>query len=195
MADVVAALGWCEELDRRGHQGEDLIETPRLCRTEKGFQFCERKFNGIEVRTVRWQEPEVRARGLDRDTHLRLFVHREVVQDHDIAAAERGHQHLFDIRKKARAVDGPIKDRGRGEAVPAEPHDHGVGLPVATRRVIAESRAPATAAVAPDQVGRHATLVEEHVLLHIAERQPGAPTAPLSDDVGPPLFVRVYGFF
>ena len=52
-----------------------------------------------------------------------------------------------------------------------------------------------TAAVAPEQIGRDAAFIEKDVLPHIAERLPLAPPAPLSGDVGPALFVGVYGFF
>jgi hypothetical protein len=45
------------------------------------------------------------------------------------------------------------------------------------------------------QIGRDAAFVDEDVLLGVVQRQPVAPAAPLSGDVGPPLFVGVYGFF
>jgi hypothetical protein len=70
-----------------------------------------------------------------------------------------------------------------------------VGLPVTARRVIAESDAARAAAVAPQQVGRHAAFIEKDILPDIVERLPLAPPPPLSGDVGPALFVGVYGFF
>ena len=63
------------------------------------------------------------------------------------------------------------------------------------RGVIAESGAARAAAVAPQQIGRHAAFIEKDILTDIAERLPLAPPPPLSGDVGPALFVGVYGFF
>ena len=61
--------------------------------------------------------------------------------------------------------------------------------------MVAQSRASTTTSVAPDQVGRDTTFIEEDVVLHVAKGQPRAPAVPLSDNVGAPLFVGVYRFF
>lgn len=68
-------------------------------------------------------------------------------------------------------------------------------LPMSTRRVIAQSRSAEAATVPPQQVGRDPTLVEEDVPLCVAEWEPLSPAAPLSCDVGTPLFVGVNRFF
>jgi hypothetical protein len=70
-----------------------------------------------------------------------------------------------------------------------------VSLPMPARRVVAQAGAAQTPSVPAQQVGRDAAFIQEDILLRIAERQPGPPAAPFSDDVGPPLFVGVYGFF
>jgi hypothetical protein len=172
-----------------------MIETPRPCCAEQRFQFREGQLNRIEVGTIGRQESELRTDGFDRRAHLRLFVDRQIVEDDHIAAPQRGHEDLFDVSEKARIVDRPIKYRRCREAVLSQRRHHGVGLPVAARRVIAQPRAPPTPAVATNQVGCHAALVEKDVLPHIVQRQPRTPAATLNDDVGPPLFVGVYGFF
>jgi hypothetical protein len=61
--------------------------------------------------------------------------------------------------------------------------------------VIADSSPARAAAVAPEQVGRHAAFIEKDILTDIAERLSLAPPPTLSGDVGPALFVGVYGFF
>jgi hypothetical protein len=70
-----------------------------------------------------------------------------------------------------------------------------VRLPMAAWRVIAQPHAAETAPVSTQQIGRDAAFIEKDVLPGVAQRQPVAPTAPLSRDVGSPLFVGVYGFF
>jgi hypothetical protein len=61
--------------------------------------------------------------------------------------------------------------------------------------VIPQPDTAATAPVAAQQIGRDAAFIEKDVLPGVAQRQPVAPAAPLSDDVGTSLFVGVYRFF
>ena len=133
----------------------------------------------------------MRARLLDGRPHLGLFVDDEVVQHDDIAGTERGHQHLFDVGQETRAIDRPIEHGGRVETIEAEGRNHRVGLPMTAGRVIVESRAAGTPAVASEQIGRDAAFIEKDVLPHVAQRLPFAPAASLSDDVGTALFVGV----
>ena len=62
-------------------------------------------------------------------------------------------------------------------------------------RVIAQPHAAETAPVAAQQISRDAAFIDEDVLPGVAQRQPVAPAAPLSGDVGSALFVGVYRFF
>jgi hypothetical protein len=61
--------------------------------------------------------------------------------------------------------------------------------------VVTEARPARAAAVAAQQVRRHAAFIKKHVLPEIAERLPLAPATPFSGDVGAALFVGVYRFF
>ena len=102
---------------------------------------------------------------------------------------------MFDVGEETRTIDGPIEDGGRAQPLEAERGDDRVRLPVTAGRVIAEPRAARTPAVAPQQIGRDAAFIEKDVLPHVAQRLPLAPSATLSHDVGPALFVGVYRFF
>lgn len=86
---------------------------------------------------------------LDRGPHLRLLVDREVVEDDDIARAQRRDQDLFDVGEERRIVNGPIEHRRRAHPVQTEYGDHRVRLPVPARGVIVESGAARAPAVAP----------------------------------------------
>ncbi len=132
---------------------------------------------------------------LDRGTDFWLLVDGEVVEDDDIAWVQRRHQHLFNVGKERRTIDGPIEHRRRAETLKTERGDHRVGLPVAARGVIVQAGAAGAAAVAPQQIGRHAAFIEKDILPDIAERLRLAPPPTLSGDVGPALFVGVYRFF
>jgi hypothetical protein len=137
----------------------------------------------------------VRAHLLDGGPDLGLLVDREVVEHHDIARPQRGHQYLFDIGEETRTINGAIEDRGRAQPLEAKRGDDRVRLPVTARRVIAEPRAARTPAVAPQQISRDAAFIEKDVLPQVAQRQPLAPLATLNDDVGTALFVGVDRFF
>ena len=157
----------------------------------EGFQFGEGELDRIEVRAVGWQKPQVRAHSLDGDPDLRLLVSRQVVEHDDIAHAQGGHQDLLDVREKTWIINGPI-EHGRGtQAGEAKGGHDGMRLPVPTRRVITQPRAPWAAPVPPQQVGRHAAFIEKDIPAHIADRLPRTPSTPLSDDVGAALFVGV----
>ena len=58
-----------------------------------------------------------------------------------------------------------------------------------------ESGPAETAAVAPQQVGRDAAFVNEHVLARVPERLAVSPLPTRSCDVSASLLVGVYGFF
>jgi hypothetical protein len=62
-------------------------------------------------------------------------------------------------------------------------------------RVITQARATGAATIAPQEVGRYATLIDKDVAPDIAKWLPLAPPTTLSDDVGPSLFVGVDRFF
>ena len=90
---------------------------------------------------------------------------------------------------------GPSKTAGALEPVEPKRGDHGVRLPMAARRVVAQARAARTPAIAAQQIGRHPAFIEEHVLAHVADRLPGLPLPARRRDIRPALFVGVYRFF
>ena len=141
------------------------------------------------------EKSDGRARLRDCGAHLGLLVDREIVEHDDIAGSQRGNQHLFDIGEETGTIDRPIEDSGGAEARQTQGQNHGVRLPVAAGRVVRDSHAARAPAVAPEEIRRHAALIEKDVLPHVAERLPLAPVAPLSGDVGASLLVGVYRFF
>lgn len=195
MSDVVPALGRREERKRGSRECGDVLEGARARGPEEGFQLRERHLDRIEVGTVGRQKSDLRASGLDRRAHLGLLVDDEIVEHDDIARSECRDQHLLHVGTKAGGVDRPIEHRRRREALGPERGDDRVRLPMAAGGVIAQAHAAETAPVSPQEIGRDAAFIEKDVMPGVAQRQPVAPPAPLSGDVGPPLFVGVQGFF
>ena len=119
MPDDVAALARREEAQGDRDELDDLVKAPRSRGPHEGFQLRKCQFNRIEIGTVRRQKSEPCADACNRRLHRRLFVHREVVEDDDVAWAQGRHEDLLDIREKRGIVDRAIKDGGRGEPVDA----------------------------------------------------------------------------
>jgi len=172
-----------------------MVEGPRTRRPHEGFQLGERHLDRIAVRAVGRQKSDLRADGFDRRAHLRLFVNGQIVEHHDIASLKRRDQHLLHVGPKAGVVDGPIEHGRRRQPVGPQRGDDRVRLPMPAGCVIAQAHAAETAPVAAQQIGRDAAFINKDVRPRIAQRQPVAPAAPLSGDVGPALFVGVYRFF
>ena len=184
-----------EELERDGDEAADLLVTSGTGCAQKGFQFGEREFDRVEVRTVGRQEPNVRPHSLDGDANVGLLMGRQVVEHDNIARVQGGHQYLLDVREKTWTIDGPIEHGRCAKAGEAKGGHNGVRLPVTARRVITKPSATRAATVPPQQVGRHAAFIKKDVPPNIADRLPLTPSTPLNDDVWSALFVGVYGFF
>jgi len=140
MPDVVRALIGREEPESRSHQFADVVERAWTRGAEERLQFGEGLFDRIEVGTVGREKAQERTGLLNRRAHLGLFVSGEIVEHDDIAGAQRGHQDLVDVGAERVIVDRAIEHRRRGQRRGAERRDHGVGLPVAARRVIPNPR-------------------------------------------------------
>ena len=61
--------------------------------------------------------------------------------------------------------------------------------------MILQSCPAETPAIAAEQIGRHATFIEEDVLAHVAQGLPRAPLPARGGDIRPTLLVGVYRFF
>jgi len=195
MPHEIEAFPRREELECDREQGDDLVEAAWSGGAEERFQFRKGEFDRIEIRTVRRQKPEAGAHAFDRGLHLRLFVHRQVVEDHDVARAQGGHEHLLDVREKGGIVDRPVEDCRRRQAVDAECRDNGLSLPMPTGGVIAETQPTRRAAISTQEIGGDPGFVDEHIGARIVQRQRVLPAAARRRHIRTPLFVGVYGFF
>jgi hypothetical protein len=195
MSDEIPTLIWRKQLERDRHELDDVVEAAWPHCPQKRLQLRERHFDRIEVGTVRREESEPSTGAFNRGQHFWLFVRRQVVEDDNIAGPQCRDEDLFDIREERGVINGAVEDRGRHQSVDAQPSDHRVRLPMPARRVIAEAHAAGAAAIAAQQIGRHARFIDEDVGPRVVERLRGVPLATGRRDVRPALFVGVYGFF
>ena len=195
MPHKVAALARREELQRDRDELDDLVEAAGSGGPQKRFQLRKRELDRIEIRTVGRQKAEAGADAFDRRLHLRLLVYGEVIEDDHVTRLEGRDEHLLDIGEKCGIVDRPIEDGRRLEAVDAQRRDHGVRLPVAIRRVVAEPEPARAPAIPAQQIGGDAGLVNEDVAARVVQRQRVLPMPPRRGNISAPLFVGEYRFF
>ena len=195
MSDEVEALAWCVEVQRDRDELDDLVEVARSRRPKKRFQLRKGQFDRIEVRAVRREKPEACPDPFDGGLHVRLLVHREVVQDDHIAGPERRDEHLLDVGEKAGIVDRAIEDRRRVEAVDSQRGHHGVRLPVTIGCVVAQPDPAGAAPVPADQVGGDTGLIDKDVAARVVQTERVLPPAPRRGDISAALFVGEYRFF
>ncbi len=195
MPHEVEAFARCKELQRDRDELDDLVEAARSRSAQKRFQLGKGQLDRIEVGAVRRQEAEARAHAFNRRLHLRLLMHREVVQDDDVAGTERRDQHLLDVREKRGIVDRAIEDRRRRQSIDPQRGDDGVRLPMAVGRVIAQPQPPRTPAIATQQIRRDTGFVNEDIGARIMQRQSVLPLPSPGGDISAALFVGENRFF
>src|ERR1700690_1218736 len=75
------------------------------------------------------------------------------VEGHDVSRLQRRHQDLFDIGVEALAVDGPVEQAGRVDAVVAQGGEESRGLPLALRDLVDEPLSPWRPAAPAGHIG------------------------------------------
>ena len=195
VAEIARAFVADESHERGPDDVAHGVERARPGRAQDRFEFRETQFDRIEVRTVGREKLERRAGAGDREPNVITTMRAEIVEDDEVAGPERGYENLFDVGKKAVVIHGPIDHARRGQALEAEGSDEGARVPAAVRGVIAHALAARPAAVAPQQIRRHATLIKKHQVGKIERGLHRAPLLTRGRDVSAIVFGRPYGFF
>jgi hypothetical protein len=107
----------------------------------------------------------------------------------------RGHQELLDIGAKAGAVDWPVDDTGRGDAIVAQRRYKRQRAPTALRHLGDQAGAASAASMAAGHVGLGPGLVDEHQALGVKPALIRLPPDPAASDVGAILLTGVQSFF
>ena len=119
----------------------------------------------------------------------------EIVEDHDIARLEGGREELFDIGVEAFAVDRPIEQARRFDAVVAQRGEEGRGLPAAMRNLVDETLALRRPAAQAGHVGLGPGFVDEDQSPGIDEALIGAPSSAVAAYVRAILLACDEGLF
>ena len=195
MTEVIAAFGWREARDTLAEQRPEGLDRATARGAHQGFEFREAQFDRIEIRTVRGQIAQRRARGFDQLLDAIDVMRGQVVGDDDVAGGQRGDQDLFDVGEKTVAVHRAIDDAGRGQPSHTQAGDKGARLPARERRMIADAVAARATAVPAQEIRRDAGFIEKDEARRVPRRRRGLPLLPRGGDVGPVVFGRAHRFF
>jgi hypothetical protein len=195
VAEIIPALGGGKPGQARADRRPELLHGAPPRGAEQRFEFRKPEFNRIEVRTVRWQVPEVRAGRFDALADALDVMGPEVIHHDDVPSLQRRRQDLIEIGEERVAVHRSVEEAGRGQALHAQGRDEGAGLPMMVRRVIMDARAATAPTVAPEQVSRDAAFIKKHEPSGINRGGEASPVGSGHDDVGAILLGRAHRFF
>ena len=119
----------------------------------------------------------------------------EIVHNDDIAGLEGRHQHLLDIGAEALAVDRPVDDAGRGDAVMPECRKEGHRAPMAVWNLSPERGPTSPPAMGTGHVGLCPRLIDEDETSRIDFKLVPLPPGAAAGDVRAILLGREHGFF
>jgi hypothetical protein len=122
-------------------------------------------------------------------------VGSQIVEDRDVARLKRRDVELFDIGVEALAVDGPVEQAGRVDAVVAQGGEESRGLPAAVRNLVDEAHSLRRPAAQVGHVGLRPGLVDEDQSPGIDEALIGSPSFAVAADVRAILLTCDEGLF
>jgi hypothetical protein len=159
------------------------------------FEFGKGLFNGIEVRTVRWQETKANPARRKQLAGGLNFVRGEIVQDERVAFAQLGAKHLLKIGGKDFGIYGSFHEKGRGEAFVTQSGDEGGTLPVPMRDGAQATLTRRATAIQAGQFGVQTRFINKHQPTDIPARLLLAPKLPRRFHIRPILLGGAIRFF
>jgi hypothetical protein len=173
----------------------DRFVASRSDLSQQGFELGEDLLDRIEIGRVFRQKDEASPDIADRSSHGLSLVGAEIVEDHDVARLQRRREELFDIGVEALAIDGPVEQAGRFDAVVAERGEESRSLPLALRDLVDEALSPWRPAAQAGHVGFRPGFIDEHQALGVDEPLIGSPSSAVAAYVRAILLARDKGLF
>ena len=172
-----------------------LVDGSFLSGPHPVFDLGEGLLDGVEVGGVGRQIPEPCTGRPDHLPDGGRLMRAEVVHDNDVAGLEHRHELLLDIGPEALAIDRPVENAWRGEAVEPQGTQEGQRTPMPVGRKGTQAFALRPPASERGHVGLDPGLIDEDQLVGIEARLPGTPTPPAACDVGTRLLKGEQRFF
>ncbi len=113
--------------DSPGSSAEIVVGAWRAA-SERLLEFGEGEFDGVEVGRIGWQMPELSTPRFDGCPSALVMVGAEVVRNNDLAAAQRGCEHMPDVPHEPVARHRPIESQQGADPRQGERCDDGLLL-------------------------------------------------------------------
>lgn len=173
----------------------DVLYGSSLGLTEPVLELCEGLLDGVEIRTVGWQENELGVGASDSTAHLLALVTAEIVEDDNIAGLEGGDQELLDVGTELLAVDRAIEEAGRLDPIMPQGGQEGERAPAAVRGLADQPLAAPAPTAQRSHVGFGPGLIDEDQAFGVDARLTRSPLPAAPGHVGAVLLSREGGFF
>ena len=148
------------------------------------FELGEELLDRVQIGRVFRQVEEPGAGCPNDAAHGIGLVRTEIVHDHDVALSQGRNQDLLDVEKEGFAVDRPVDQPGRRNAIVAQSGEKGHGLPAAVRHFGLDPLATRRPAPQRRHVGFCPGLVDEHQAGGIDPLSILGPLCPPTGDIG-----------
>ena len=195
MAKVICAFGLREAVEDLRDGLEDARFGSRCGFAQQRLEFGEDHLDGVEVRRVGRQEEEPRTSFADRGADSMALVAAQIIDDHDVAGLQRGHQRLFDIGQELDRVNRSVEQHGRVDAVITQRRQEGERAPFAEGSLGDEAFASGRPTPRSRHVGLRPSLVDEDQASWIEPALIALPAIPFAGYVRSVLFGGVEAFF
>jgi len=116
-----------------GNGGEELFQVSRRFAPQMCFEFCKGQFDGIEVRTVRWQVAKLNSLGLEQRRHPVNFVRGEIIQDQRVSGLQGGQEHFLEVSQEDFGVHRAVNQKRSGDLFLAQRCQKSGTLPMTVR--------------------------------------------------------------
>jgi hypothetical protein len=157
---------------------------------QQGLELGEHHLDGVEVGAIRRQEQQVRAGVTNGSPNRATFVAAKIVENDDVARAQRRDQELLHPSQEQLAVDRAVKDARRHDTLGAQAGDERHRRPTRMRSCGHQ----ASATPCPTMGARHIRLcpglVDEHQPAGRDQSLIAPPEQPLTGNVSAILLAR-----
>jgi hypothetical protein len=193
--EEVCAFGWEEAIEQVADAVDERIDGSGRFLAQQRLELGERHLDRVHVGTVGRQVEDLGATLGDCLANTCNLVRGQIVEDHDVAAPERGSEDVLDVGSECIAIHRSVEHPRRGHAGQAQPGDKGHGLPVPERRAVPATFSDWRPAIEARHLRVDPGLVEEDEALRIDERLRCSPQFAPRGDVRPVLLGRAQCFF
>src|SRR5215211_7424099 len=131
--EVVCAFCWREEVEEVANLLPCGLNGPGLGLAEPVLELGEELLDGVQVGAVGRQEEEMGADGPDGAACRLSLVAAEIVEDDEVALGERRDEDPLHVEGEELAVNRPVDDPRRIDAIDPQRGDEGQRLPMAVR--------------------------------------------------------------